>query len=162
MRRTLIPAVVAMVLVTLLGGPATADGDAAREVIPVEYAVVQWNPCTEAISEVYVTADLDIRALPSVEAFFAGEDEHATLKWSGEGIGDDGYTMPWRHFATLTINGGFDGRPLVIAETDNLMFTGPDGGKYRVSYRFHLTEVGGVQKAVFETGDAFCVVGPKP
>ena len=161
MRTTRTATILALTLVGLLIVPAAAAVEDTRTVIPVEEFITQWNPCTEEPTQVHLIAELDIHALPSIAAFFTGEDEHATLKWRGEAIGDDGYAMPWRNYATAVINGGVDDGVFVVSEVDNLLFSGADGGKYRLTLRFHVTEVGGVVEVISAADDAVCVVEPR-
>lgn len=162
MRKALTAIALATALVGLLAAPAIAAKPDTNGVIPLDYTIEgAWNPCTEASTDQHLIGELQIFALPSIDSFFDDTFEHATLKWVGQVEGDDGYSMPWRHFATSAINIKDGKNPhVVISETDNLMFTGADGGKFRVKLRFHVTDVGGDLKAFTDVFDATCIRHP--
>lgn len=162
MRKALAPLALAMILVGLLGSPAIADKPDTRAIIPFEDTIEDvWNPCTEEFTEQHLKGEWHIFALPTAESFFDDTFEHATLKWVGQVDGSDGYSMPWRHYATATINATDGDHPhVVFSETDNLMFTGTDGGKFRTKIRFHVTDIAGDLKAFADIFDTVCIRQP--
>lgn len=162
MRQSLIPVALVMLLVGLLASPAVADKPSTSATIPLDYTIEDvWNPCTEELTEQHLTGELRIFALPTAESFFDNTFEHATLRWVGQIEGADGYSMSWRHYATATINPSEGQHPhVVISETNNLMFTGTDGGKFRIKVRFHVTEIDGDLKTFTDVFDTTCIRQP--
>lgn len=49
---------------------------------------------------------------------------------------------------------------IVVTEVENIMQTGDDGGKYEVSFRFHVTVVDGELKTLTDHFDATCIRQP--
>ena len=162
MRKALLTTVVATLLIAMLGVPATADPVDKTGVIPLDYTFDAWNPCTEEVSPTHFTGELRIQAVPSIEAFYTDEWTHLTLKWVGQFVSEDGYSTPWKHYATQAANVPLGDPPphVVINEVDNNMHTGEDGGKYKVSYRFHVTVVDGELKTLTDHFDARCIHQP--
>lgn len=163
MRKALLATMVVTLLVAMLGAPATAHPADKTDVIPLDYSFAAWNPCTEEESLTHFTGELQVRAVPSIEAFYTDEWTHLTLKWVGQFIADDGYSTAWKHYATQVVNVQEGDLPphLVINEVDHILFSGDDGGKYKVSSRFHITEVDGEAKAFADVFEAKCIRQPR-
>ncbi len=161
MRKALLATMVVTLLVAMLGAPATADPVDKTGVIPLDYSFQAWNPCTEEFSLTQVTGEIEVRSLPSIEAFYDDEWTHLTLKWVGQFVSADGYSTPWKHYATQVANVQEGDPPhLVINEVDNIVFSSDDGGKYKVSSRFHVTVVDGEPKTFSDVFDARCIRQP--
>lgn len=160
MRRAIIPALLALMLAALATAPATAGESETRIVIPFSFTFGPvFNPCTETFTDLQVTGEWDLHALPSIESFIAGEFKHANVKLTGEAVGlDDGYATAWKPFQTTVINQGAD--HYVEAKAENLMFDGNDGGKYRVHTTLRLVVVDGEAKVESDLTEAFCVQQP--
>jgi hypothetical protein len=139
---------------------ANAGPDETRAVIPLSYAVPGVNPCTGEQISIHLSGEIQIHALPSVEAFLTGGAvRHATVKWVMEASTSDGYTAPRQHFATLTVNdreGDMIGH-VAVTETDNWMYGNGDGSKYEVAYRHHVTVIDGRPIVVADSFDVRCV-----
>ena len=162
MRKALLATMVVTLLVAMLGAPATAGPVDKTEVIPLDYWFEAWNPCTEEDSPTHFTGELQVRAVPSIEAFYTDEWTHLTLKWVGQFVADDGYSTAWKHFATQVVNVQEGDPPphFVINEVDNIFFNSDDGGKYKVASRFHVTVVDGEEKTFTDVFDARCIRQP--
>jgi len=157
----MIPALIAAMVVVL--GPIQADADRpeTRTVIRVEreFGPVP-NPCTGEGTMLQVTFDMQIHALPSIDSFDSGDFTHANLKFTGQIVGvDDGYATKWKPFASQVINHRDD--HYVETMSENVMFSGDDGGKYRVRRPFKLVSTGGEVKVSFEANDAVCIQQPR-
>ena len=162
MRKALLATTAVTLLMVMLGAPATANPADKTDVIPLDYTFELWNPCTEEPSSTRFTGELHVQAVPSIEAFYSDEWTHHTLKWVGQFVSADGYSPPWKHYATQVANVPLGDPPHrnVITEVDNNMHTGDDGGKYKVSFRFHVTVVDGELKTLTDSYDARCIRQP--
>jgi hypothetical protein len=164
MRKVLLATMAATLLITMLGGPATAEPVGKAVSFPLDYTFVgeDPNPCTGETALTHFVGRLDIQALPSIEAFFNGAATHSTLKWAGQFTSDDGYSTQDNHYATLVINDQLVDPPhVVFSDVGNIMFSGSDGGKFKISSRFHLTIVDGEVKTEIDRSDARCIRQPR-
>lgn len=162
MRKALPTAMAAALLVAMMGGPATADPVDKTDSIPLDYTFHGWNPCTESEVDNHFVGELDIHALPSIEAFYNDAATHFTLKWTGQFVGSDGYSTQDKHYATQVVNiRPVDPPHVVVNEVDNIIFNGPNGGKVKVSARFHLTVVDGELKSEIDRFDERCIRQPR-
>lgn len=161
MRKALLSAVMATLLVAMVGVPATADPADKTVSFPDYYTFDGWNPCTEEWVTIDYAGRVDIHALPSIEALFSGDWTHLTFKWTGQFVGSDGYETQDRHWGTWVLYVPESDPPHVVAnEVENVIFNGADGGKYKVSYRFHVTIVDDEVKTEFQRSDARCIGQP--
>jgi hypothetical protein len=161
MRKVLLATMAATLLVTMLGGPATAEPVDKTVSFPDYYTFDGWNPCTEE----WVTTDyvgrVDIHALPSIEALFSGDWTHLTLKFIGQFVGSDGYETQEKHWGTWVYYVPEGDPPhVVVNEEENIVYSSDDGGKYKVSIRFHITVVDGELKTEMDRFDARCIQYP--
>lgn len=159
MRKLLITPLMALA-VALVPLSAAADKPETRAVIPLQFEVGPvMNPCTNEETRLLITVEFTLHALPSVDSFFEGNFKHANTDVTGQVVGlDDGYATAWRHFESQVINQN-DGH-FVQAESENLMFYGEDGGKYKVRIRSKLVLVDGEVKVSSVLDEAFCVRQP--
>ena len=166
MYRTLARAVCIAVLAGMLAVPAMAAQPERRIVEQLDvYSGPHWNPCTDEMVMVHVTGELTIHAVPSVEAFFAGDFTHATFEIVAESSHDGGYSEPRRHFFIEVRNGdsgasGLPGEPRVHQVLANHMFSSNDGGKYSVHTMLHMTVVGSEVKTSIGFENARCLQYP--
>jgi hypothetical protein len=161
MRKALITLVLATLFVGAFSAPAGARPAGKSAALPYDYWFTAENPCVAEGVGTHAVGEIQVQALPSIEAFFADEWTHLTLKWVGRFETEDGYATPLRHFATQVVNDSGDPAHLVINEVDNIVFTNEaTGGKYKVSIRFHLTLVDGQMKSFMDTFDARCIQQP--
>lgn len=161
MRKAFISALLVTLVVGLVSAPATADPLHKTTVIPLDYAFETWNPCTEVDRPIHFTGELQVMAVPSIEAFFEDTWTHLTLKWTGEFVAEDAYSTAYQHYATQVLNASSDDPPHVaITETTNIVFNGDDGGKYKVKGLFHVTVVEGGVKTLTDNFDARCIQMP--
>jgi hypothetical protein len=136
---------------------ATWRGRFAAVLLPVEYTFDGWNPCAEAEVPIDYVGRIDIDTLPSIEAFFIGDSTHATLKFSGQSVSDDGYSTQDQYCAArVAFSPEGDPPHVVVNEVENIIFNGSDGGKYKVSLRFHRTVVDGELQTEMGSFDARC------
>lgn len=159
MRKAAIAAALATVLVMTASVPAAADPAGKSDVMPFDYEFTAFNPCTGQDTTVHFIGAMYIQAVPSIEAFYTEEWTHLTLKWVGGFETQDGYSTRPGHFATQAANAGED--HIAVTETDNIMFNGDDGGKYKVSTRLHVTIAGGELRTFTDTFDSACIRYPE-
>ena len=160
MRRTIIPTVLALMLVALATAPAAASKPETRTVIPLtEVFGPVFNPCTETLEYVEIAGEWHVHALPSIEGFFTGDFKHMNSKFVGQVAGvDDGYATKWKNFNMEVMNQKAD--RYFRAYVENLMFYGDDGGKYRVNSKTKLVVVDGEVKVDSQLINAVCVQHP--
>ena len=161
MRKALLIAMAAALLVATLGGAATADPADKTVSFPDYYSFDGWNPCTEEEVPTDYMGRVDIHALPSIEALFSGDWTHLTLKFIGQFVGSDGYETQDRQWGIWVLHVPAGDPPHVVAnEAENVIFNGADGGKYKVSMRAHVTIVDDEVKTEFRRADASCIRQP--
>ncbi|MDJ0769994.1 MAG: hypothetical protein QNJ12_14430 [Ilumatobacter sp.] len=160
MRRALIPTALAALLLAVPAASASADPVEKRDVVPFDYTFEMWNPCTEEVANVRNVGELDIFALPSIEAFYTDTWSHLTMKWSSQFTGDDGYTSKDQHYSTLVGNISDDDQHVVLHEIGNSVHTGEDGGKFKASYRFQVRVLDGELTTFVDDFDLRCIRQP--
>jgi len=146
------------------GDVARAGTDDTHAVIPVSYPVPMVNPCTGEPAEYYLSGEIQVHALPSVDAFFNGDQlTHLSLAWVMEGTSSDGYTAPRQRFGTATVNdraGDLFGH-VVVTETDNHVWSNDEGSRFKLTYRHHVTVIDGQPIVFADTGENLrCVHHP--
>lgn len=163
MRKVLTPLLLIMSMLLVLVAPAAADKPETRLVEEFDVLVeVPGNPCLgTSVVQLRVFGEYELHALPSIDSFFSGDFTHATWKTTAAAEGDDGYSAPRRHYFTRVINQrDGTGPDEVVTEVRNLMFSGPDGGKYRVHELIHSTTVDGEIRSSVEVIGNRCIQQP--